>query len=814
MQPLVQGYDELMLRLDRRDGGSYHVVASTRAAEASADFEFPFNELEIENFILRVSRPRGRRRIDASAMGEARRFGAGLFTALFGGEVQALYRDALIHARQQGRGVRITLCLSKSPELIEVPWEYLFDEPDFLAVSAFTPVVRYLDLPRAYRPLLVEPPLRVLAVVSSPAEYDRLDVESERDNLTRALSDLIDAGTVELHWLERPTLGGLLKALQTQTFHALHYVGHGAYDREAERGVLLFEDEAGWARPVSGDKLGMILHDFWSLRLAVLNACEGARTARSDPFAGVAGSLVRRDIPAVVAMQFEISDEAAIVFAGGFYRPLAAGLPVDASLAAARLAILAERSDDIEWGTPVLFMRVPDGRVFDTGHESGPADARSILETVAAPTTSPTNGDHGSVAVAEPELALAGQSRGDRLSNNEPTAGSVPPAAIPATQSTTGHGGRTRLLAVAALAALVVIVVGAAALDGGGPSAGHKVFAASAQPFTITYDGRWRAVKAAVPGVFALSGSSLHPGSDHATSSDSQPARLVSGDATLAAGVLTTSASIPGGAPPALVGRYGHPFALVDAQIAGRSGREYSWSSAGRRVVAYVLPTPTSDGAIICQAPTSAAAALRACGALAARAHASTDRILIPGPDRGLARAIAGPLKAVKASRSTVGRLRGPLSARRQRAAKVSLTEARAAALLAKIAPPPRYRQAIARLTTALSHEAAAFAALARAARANNRTAYSSAARHVAAASRASATASRRVGVYQLGAPALGVLRLAGPPPAPHPSQAITQPVQSSTTSGATPGPASSPAPPASGGAGNGSSTTYVTPFS
>jgi len=69
-------------------------------------------------------------------------------------------------------------------------------------------------------------------------------------------------------------------------------------------------------------------------------------------------------------MQFEISDEAAIVFAGGFYESLTAGMPVDASLGAARLAMLAERSDDIEWGTPVLFMRVPDGRIFDLGNGS------------------------------------------------------------------------------------------------------------------------------------------------------------------------------------------------------------------------------------------------------------------------------------------------------------------------------------------------------------------------------------------------------------------------------------------------------------
>jgi hypothetical protein len=166
--------------------------------------------------------------------------------------------------------------LSGSPELIDVPWEYLFDDPDFLAVSAFTPVVRYLDLPRAHRPLMVEAPLRLLGVVSSPAEHEQLDVERERHNLGRALSGLSEAGAVELHWLERPTLGALLKALQTQTFHALHYIGHGAYDRNAERGVLLFEDDDGWAREVSGDKLGMILHDFSSLRLAVLNACNGA----------------------------------------------------------------------------------------------------------------------------------------------------------------------------------------------------------------------------------------------------------------------------------------------------------------------------------------------------------------------------------------------------------------------------------------------------------------------------------------------------------------------------------------------------------
>src|SRR5438477_13193772 len=103
MRPLVQGYDELRLRIDRREGGSYHVLASTRSAEASTSFDLPFNELEIENFILKVSRPRGRRRIETSAIGDARRFGDGLFKALFNGQIRELYRDALAHARSEAR---------------------------------------------------------------------------------------------------------------------------------------------------------------------------------------------------------------------------------------------------------------------------------------------------------------------------------------------------------------------------------------------------------------------------------------------------------------------------------------------------------------------------------------------------------------------------------------------------------------------------------------------------------------------------------------------------------------------------------------
>ena len=75
--------------------------------------------------------------------------------------------------------------------------------------------------------------------------------------------------------------------------------------------MLLLEREKQRGHRVGSQYLGMLLHDHESLRVAVLNACEGARTSKQDPFAGSAQTLVQQGIPAVIAMQFEIADDVA-----------------------------------------------------------------------------------------------------------------------------------------------------------------------------------------------------------------------------------------------------------------------------------------------------------------------------------------------------------------------------------------------------------------------------------------------------------------------------------------------------------------------
>ncbi len=381
-------YNELNVRVEVRDDGDYDVFASGEAGEAAGILGLPFSDLEVENFVLRVGRTRqGTRRLESPEMTRAREFGGRLFDALFNSRVRDLYRDCFASARADGKGLRLKLSLGRAPDLADVPWEYLYDSPAFLSISRFTPIVRYLELPRARAPLAVEHPLRILAMVSAPTGVVALDVEAERHKVEEALRErLIQRDLIEITWLEEATLRALQRELRRRPYHVFHFIGHGTYDPELGESVLLLEDDDERARRVSGTELGTILADHTSLRLAVLNACEGARTSRDDPFSGVAAALVQHELPAVIAMQFEITDRAAITFAEEFYAALVEGLPVDAALAETRKAIYAD-GNDVEWGTPVLFMRVRDGRVFDlpTPAVDGPRAAeREEAERVEA----------------------------------------------------------------------------------------------------------------------------------------------------------------------------------------------------------------------------------------------------------------------------------------------------------------------------------------------------------------------------------------------------------------------------------------------
>jgi membrane-associated phospholipid phosphatase len=343
-------------------------VLNSPGGEADCDFSAPITDQELRIFRLETTRARpDLRRAEPEELRGAREFGQKLFNAVFVGEVNGCLVRSLQKIQPGEVGLRVRIHLSKAPELINLPWEYLYESTtgQFLALSKDTPVVRYLELPVEPRSLAVKPPVRMLVIISSPKDQAPLDVKREWKKLEDGLSRLTATGLVVLDKLEKPSFSSLLKQLEKEQYHILHFVGHGQYDRARDEGVLLFEDEEGNAEPITSQALGVLVHDEATLRLVVLNSCEGAISDSTDVLSGTAQNLIQQGVPAVIAMQSEISEGGAQAFSETFYESLARGAPVDAALASARKVLFGALS--AEWGAPVLYMRSPDGRLFEVG---------------------------------------------------------------------------------------------------------------------------------------------------------------------------------------------------------------------------------------------------------------------------------------------------------------------------------------------------------------------------------------------------------------------------------------------------------------
>lgn len=376
MQSSYFNFDLLIEKSEKRYRAR---VIDSPIGTASTEFDLPLSDLQLENYILRMGQTRMGKRLsfDSGELRAVKQCGESLFEAVFSGEVYSCYAMSWELAREQSKGLRVRLLIDV-PEFHDYPWELLYNSRtnQFLALSNDTPIIRYFELPFPEQPLSVEPPIKILVMISSPEGFPQLNVEEEWNKLQSAFAPLIDRGLVVLERLAKPTLGELQKALRRDQFHIFHFIGHGKFVVHKQDGVLLMEEElTGRGRPVSGQYLGILLHDHQWLRMVVLNACEGARTSKSDPYAGVAQTLVQQGIPAVIAMQFPVYEESAIEFTYEFYGAIADGFSVDAAISEARKAIFTT-GNETEWATPVLFMNSPDGMIFDLHpkQKKSPAD--------------------------------------------------------------------------------------------------------------------------------------------------------------------------------------------------------------------------------------------------------------------------------------------------------------------------------------------------------------------------------------------------------------------------------------------------------
>jgi hypothetical protein len=200
-----------------------------------------------------------------------------------------------------------------------------------------------------------------------------------------AVKDLRTQGLMDLTWLAGQTWRELQREMREGPWHVFHFIGHGGFDHNTDEGFIALADEEGYSDRFRATKLARLLADHFPLRLVLLNSCEGARGSELDLFSSTAAILVRRGIPAVLAMQYEITDRAAIEFARAFYEALADGMPVDAAVAEGRKAVSLAVANTLEWGTPVLYMRSPDGVLFSIQEQEVRVKKQKEAETKPQP---------------------------------------------------------------------------------------------------------------------------------------------------------------------------------------------------------------------------------------------------------------------------------------------------------------------------------------------------------------------------------------------------------------------------------------------
>ena len=316
--------------------------------------------------------------------------GEELFRAVFGTEeIRALYA----HVADDLTNTRIVIH-ANNPEGIALPWELLRDP----ARGEYGDIARLAyAFVRSQPDLIFEPPsvqavdtFNILMVISRP--YRKVGNEFQEDpvpfqSVARPLLELFrpHGERIRLDVLRPPTFEQLARVLNERQnfYHVLHFDGHGTfpqngdparfYAQKGEQGQLLFEDEDGKPRGVTGEELGGLLAGK-GLPIVLLNSCQSGMTRPESLYPSIGNQLLKAGTCGVVAMAYSVYVHTAVRFMARLYESLINGeeLGLAAAIAREELRANPQRTSPIgeielnDWVVPVLFESAPV-RVMEKG---------------------------------------------------------------------------------------------------------------------------------------------------------------------------------------------------------------------------------------------------------------------------------------------------------------------------------------------------------------------------------------------------------------------------------------------------------------
>jgi hypothetical protein len=208
-------------------------------------------------------------------------YGQRLYKLLFGDGERL--RNFLDFSDVYRGSIRLTLAMhGNAAALWRMPWEYIHDGHDFLALHGRFLLSRRPHGLAELDPSPAELPLRILVVISAPEDQRALDSEEEIGAIQQALGEAVQEGRVQVRYQDDATLEAIGQAVRDFRPHVLHYTGHGTYDEDQARSYLALEDEEGRSRLAGIQDLRPHLLDNPDLRLAFLSGCQTAQTSAVD----------------------------------------------------------------------------------------------------------------------------------------------------------------------------------------------------------------------------------------------------------------------------------------------------------------------------------------------------------------------------------------------------------------------------------------------------------------------------------------------------------------------------------------------------
>lgn len=330
--------------------------------------------------------------------------GQHLYSMLIQGAVEAGLDAARKAAEAGGATLRVLLGFDgEADELAQLPWELLYQpgpggSGDFLARTSRLVLSRQLLLESGVlRTTPKEPPLVVYFVVAVPRTRA---YRSQRTELLQSLTQPAEyTSSIVPEILDRWDPGTIRRRLAEQPYpHIVHLIGvcHRRWDRGESRLELCVDDGAGGERWVDTDALLRLFDDEGDRdpedrpRLVVLHLCEASPLDFEVTFERLAPKLIRRRIPAVLAMQYPVAGEAAQRFVRHLYEKLADRKSIEEAVRDARIVLFTDFTEDRLFGSPVLYMQSVDSELLPTrtGTPAGADAGPGSVSTTGPPTSS------------------------------------------------------------------------------------------------------------------------------------------------------------------------------------------------------------------------------------------------------------------------------------------------------------------------------------------------------------------------------------------------------------------------------------------